>query len=94
MRNKKILLVEDEVIIAMAEMTVLKKNGFEAINATSGEEALEILKNDDSIDLILMDFALGKGMSGAETAEEILKTKNIPIIFLTSHFEREIVEYE
>lgn len=92
MRNKKILLVEDEVIIAMAEMTVLKKNGFEAINATSGEEALEILKNDDSIDLILMDFALGKGMSGAETAEEILKTKNIPIIFLTSHFEREIVE--
>jgi DNA-binding NarL/FixJ family response regulator len=39
-----------------------------------------------------MDFNLGEGISGAEAAEEILKFKNIPIIFLTSHFEKEIVE--
>lgn len=92
MRNKKILLVEDEVIIAMAETAVLKKNGFEVIGATNGEEAIAILESGNSIDLILMDFALGSGMSGAETAEEILKKRNIPIIFLTSHFEKEIVE--
>ena len=92
MTNKKILLVEDEIIIAMAEMAVLKKNHYEVLHAETGEAAIRILNNDSSINLILMDFALGQGMSGAETAEEILKTKNIPIIFLTSHFEKDIVE--
>ena len=74
MANKKILLVEDEIIIAMAEMAVLKKNHFDTIHANSGEEAIRILDQGLSVDLILMDFALGNGMSGAETAEEILKT--------------------
>ena len=39
-----------------------------------------------------MDIALGDGISGAEAAEEILKIREVPIIFLTSHFEKEIIE--
>ncbi|MFW5769429.1 MAG: PAS domain S-box protein, partial [Spirochaetota bacterium] len=45
------------------------------------------------IDLILMDIDLGRDkMDGTETAEKILKEQNIPIIFHTSHSEREMVE--
>ncbi|MBL0265091.1 MAG: EAL domain-containing protein [Leptospiraceae bacterium] len=92
MIKKNILLVEDEIIIAMAEMAVLKKNNFEVLHVDSGEEAIQLIRDDSTINLILMDFNLGDGISGAEAAEEILKIKNIPIIFLTSHFEKEIVE--
>ncbi len=92
MTDKKILLVEDEVIIATAEMAVLKKHNFDVLHIGSGEEAIRIIKEDSSFNLILMDFALGDGISGAEAAEEILKIRDIPIIFLTSHFEKEIIE--
>ncbi|MBK6608270.1 MAG: EAL domain-containing protein [Leptospiraceae bacterium] len=92
MIKKNILLVEDEIIIAMAEMAVLKKNNFEVLHVDSGEEAIQLIRDDSTINLILMDFNLWDGISGAEAAEEILKIKNIPIIFLTSHFEKEIVE--
>ncbi len=92
MINKKILLVEDEIIIAMAEMAVLKKNNFEVLHTDNGEDAIKIVREDLSVNLILMDFALGKGISGADAAEEILKIRDIPIIFLTSHFEKEIIE--
>ena len=92
MISKKILLVEDEVIIATAEMAVLKKHNFEVVHTDSGEDAVRIIKEDRTINLILMDIALGDGISGAEAAEEILKIREVPIIFLTSHFEKEIIE--
>ena len=40
MISKKILLVEDEVIIATAEMAVLKKHNFEVVHTDSGEDAV------------------------------------------------------
>jgi CheY-like chemotaxis protein len=43
-----------------------------------------------SIDLILMDIDLGAGMDGADTAREILKTRNVPIVFHTSYSEHEV----
>ncbi|NVO02477.1 MAG: PAS domain S-box protein, partial [Bacteroidetes bacterium] len=43
-------------------------------------------------DLILMDINLGPGIDGTVAAQEILKTKDIPILFLSSHTEKEIVE--
>jgi DNA-binding NarL/FixJ family response regulator len=45
-----------------------------------------------NIDLILMDIDLGGGIDGAKAAEEILKDFYIPILFLSAHTEKEIVE--
>ncbi len=39
-----------------------------------------------------MDIDLGRGIDGTETARQILSVKNIPIVFHTSHSEREMVE--
>lgn len=90
---KTILLVEDEALIGMAEKNCLTEEGFNVIQILSGEEAIETVEmNPDSIDLILMDIDLGLGMDGTEAAEAILKIKDIPIIFLSSHTEKEVVD--
>ena len=89
---KKILLVEDEAIIALAEAACLKRKGYSVITAPSGEKAIEVVHKDPSIDLILMDIDLGSGMDGTEAAKKILEHHDIPIIFLSAHNEGEIAD--
>lgn len=91
-KNKSILLVEDETIIALTQSAVLKKSGFNVKSVLSGEKAVALLESGETFDLILMDIDLGKGMSGTEAAEKILSMCDIPILFLSSHTEPEIVE--
>ncbi len=92
--NKKtILLVEDENIIAMVEKKQLENLGYVIHRVSTGEEAVKtIIENSLPIDLILMDIDLGSGIDGTEAAVQILKQKDIPILFLSSHTEPEIVE--
>jgi len=91
-KQKTLLLVEDEAIIAAMETEQLKRYGYNVISANSGEKAIETFKNNDSIDLILMDINLGKGIDGTEAGEIILKEKEVPIVFLSSHTEPEVIE--
>jgi PAS domain S-box-containing protein len=89
--TKTILLVEDESIIALSESNILKKNGFGVIDAVNAEQAIALMKT-NSIDLILMDVDLGKGMDGTQAAEVILSEYDVPVVFLSSHAEKEIVD--
>lgn len=89
--QKTILLVEDEVIQAMLEKTALEKYGYSVLTAISGEKAVTAVETRPEIDLILMDIDLGKGIDGTEAAELILARHNIPVVFLSSHTEPEIV---
>ncbi len=88
----RILLVEDEALIALSEIKTLEKHGYEVITACSGEKAVETATQDTGISLVLMDIDLGSGIDGTEAAEQILKKRSLPIVFLTSHSEREYVE--
>jgi len=91
--QKTILLVEDEAIIGMSESMQLKNYGYDVIHVLDGQKAIESVSDANSnIDVILMDIDLGRGISGTETAAIILKEYDIPILFLSSHIEREIVE--
>ncbi len=90
--QKTILLVEDEALIAMNETWTLEQYGYKAITVPSGEEAIKVVDTTPDIDLILMDINLGSGMDGTETAEKILEKRDLPLIFLSSHTEREVVE--
>src|SRR6056297_1474877 len=89
---KKILLVEDEAIIALNQVKTIEKHGYEVVSVYNGEQAVERVHSDPEISLILMDIDLGKGMDGTEAAQQILKDHEIPIIFLTSHAEKDMVE--
>ena len=91
--NKKtILLVEDEAITARVVYKALEKCGYCVIHADSGERAFELFEKNNDIDLILMDNNLGDGIDGPETAMKILKDHSLPVVFLSSHAESEIVE--
>ena len=89
---KTILLVEDETLIAMNETAILKKHGYNVVTAYTAKKAIEAAASPD-IDLILMDIDLGKGkMDGTEAAEVILQARDLPIVFCTSHGEKEYVD--
>ena len=85
MKNIRVLVVEDEPIIAADLEDRLTEMGFEiAKSCDTGEEALQFLQDGFS-DLILMDIQLDGNLDGIETAQQIRQSKNIPIIYLTSN---------
>lgn len=88
----KILLVEDEAIIAMSQAQDLSNMGYQVATVYSGEQAIDAACNDYSLDLILMDIDLGRGIDGTEAAQEILRDHHVPIVFLSSHTEPEMLE--
>ncbi|HDT12663.1 MAG TPA: response regulator [Candidatus Marinimicrobia bacterium] len=92
MDKKTILLVEDEVFIALDEKEILENYNFNVISVSTGEKAVQAVEENPDIDLILMDINLGEGMDGTEAAKRILENHDLPLIFISSHTEREVVE--
>lgn len=89
MKEKNILIVEDEMIVAMMIKLKLLDMGYNfAGHATSGEDAVRMVE-DKKPDLIIMDIYLKGKMDGIEAATEILKSNIVPIIFLTGDSSRE-----
>jgi PAS domain S-box-containing protein len=93
MRNNKILLVEDEALIAMSEARMLGSHGFDVVTAHNANQAVESVREDPEISLVLMDIDLGDHETdGTDAARTILGIRDLPIIFLTSHSEKEYVD--
>jgi PAS domain S-box-containing protein len=90
-KQKTILLVDDETIIAMTEKITLEKYGYKVIIANSGNEAVAAVETTPAIDLVLMDVNLGAGIDGTEAAAIILRQRDLPVVFLSSHMEPEVV---
>ncbi len=81
----KILVVDDEMDIRFVIGKMLEREGYETVEADSGEHALEILK-ETVPDLILLDVMM-PGIDGYETCTEIKSqetTKKIPVVMLTA----------
>lgn len=89
--KRTILLVEDDAITALSEKLMLERYGYNVITAISGAKAIDAAVIND-VDLVLMDIDLGGVIDGHTAAREILARKNIPVLFLTAHVEKEIVE--
>ncbi|HBE77191.1 MAG TPA: hypothetical protein DDW65_05345 [Firmicutes bacterium] len=84
----KIILVDDEPIVRLTIQTlgVWQNYGFQfAFEAANGQEALEQLKSDDSIDIVLTDISMPK-MNGLELIRQVKTINpNIPIIVLSAY---------
>ena len=89
--KKSLLLVEDEALIALATRARLERYGYSVSTAGSGEAAIEAARSGAPLDLVLMDIDLGPGMDGTEAAAVILAEHELPVVFLSSHAEPEIV---
>lgn len=88
----KILIVEDEAIVAKDISVCLEKIGYEVIATFSkGEKALHFLKKNKP-DLVLMDIMLAGNISGIEASAEIKKKHDIPVVFLTAYADEKTIE--
>ncbi|MFH1116769.1 MAG: sigma 54-interacting transcriptional regulator [Pseudomonadota bacterium] len=85
MGKPKILVVEDEVIIAEHLSNSLKRLGYEPLSgATTGGQAMEMAAKMNP-DLVLMDIVLEGDIDGIEAAQHIYSKFGIPIVYLTGH---------
>ena len=88
----KILIVEDNVIIADDMQSMLEEIGYEIVdNVIVYEQAVETLKTKE-VDLVLIDIILASDKTGIDLGKHIRDNYNIPFIFVTSNSDRATVE--
>ena len=92
MSPPRILIVEDEIIVARDLKDTLNRLGYDAYDiASDGREAVAKAE-DGRADLVLMDIVLKGEMDGVRSAETIRKKCSIPVVYLTAHGEGETLE--
>ncbi|MBF0336397.1 MAG: response regulator [Nitrospirae bacterium] len=92
MSAKRVLIVEDEFVIANSIKTALTSMGYITTSVvSSGEESVE-KAGIDKPDIVLMDIVLSGEMTGIEAARHIRDDLDIPVIFLTSHANEKLIE--
>ncbi|MFH1090014.1 MAG: response regulator [Pseudomonadota bacterium] len=88
----KIMVVEDEIVVAADLTAQLMELGYDTCGfAVTGEEAVNLAMSRQP-DLILMDINLSGDMDGIEAAARIRRHTGIPIVFITAHADTELVK--
>ena len=84
-RPAVILFVDDDPLIAMSTMEMLEDLGHQVIGASSGHHALDILRSDQPIDLMMTDHVM-PGMTGIELAAASRKVRpSLPVLLATGY---------
>jgi two-component system, OmpR family, response regulator CpxR len=86
MRKKRILVVEDDLVIRDVVDDVLAEVGFDVIPATSGKQALDYLRDDEPPDLVILDLMLPL-VSGWQVMEHLrseARLMRVPVIVTTA----------
>lgn len=78
----KILIVEDEAMVADVVSRYLRRDGFQVLIATDGQAALDIAR-EQAPDLVLLDLMLPK-IDGLEVCRRLRATSQVPIIVVTA----------
>ncbi len=92
MESCKILIVEDESIVAMDMAEMLTKVGYRVLPGAMGfREAVELLE-EERPDLVLVDINLSGDKTGLDLAKELQNTYHLPFIFITSHSDRKTIQ--
>jgi PAS domain S-box-containing protein len=92
MNTYRILLVEDEKVVAADIEECVKGLGYEVVgSAASGAEALRLVANTEP-DLVLMDIKLKGGLDGIDVAAAIYEEFQIPVVYLTAYADVETLE--
>ena len=79
----RILAVDDEPDLRSLLRILLKNRGYEVLEAASGTEAVELVRSEPRIDLVIMDIMM-PGLNGVEACAEIRKFSTVPMLFLTA----------
>lgn len=85
--RKRILVVDDDVLIAMSTVDMLEDLGHEVVEANSGAKALEILGGEREFDLLITDYSMPR-MTGGQLAKAVRELKpDLPILLATGYAE-------
>jgi two-component system, response regulator PdtaR len=88
----KILIIEDEYILASDLSEILKAEGYEIVCiAANGKKALDFYENNE-VDLVLCDISIHGDIDGIETIERMMNIKILPVIYITSLTDDETIE--
>lgn len=89
MTTPRVLIVEDEILVADHIRRSLEKSGYSiAAMVSSGEESIE-KAGELHPDIVLMDIVLKGKMDGIEAADQIKSRFNIPVVYLTAYSDDE-----
>jgi CheY-like chemotaxis protein len=92
MEQEKLLIVEDEILVATDIHAMVENQGYSVIAVVdNGKEAVRVA-TEQKPDLVLMDINLKGDMDGIEAAGRIRSQSEIPIVFLTAHAEEGLLE--
>ena len=80
--SERVLVIEDDVDIALGVRTVLGRSGFEVTTATEGLEGLRVFHSERP-DIVILDVGLPK-MDGWTVLERIRELSEVPVLMLTS----------
>lgn len=84
----EVMILEDDLILALSMELMLKKLGFDKVSkCITGEEAIEEVAKRRP-DLLLVDIQLGEGISGIEAVKEIQKSHQIPALYVTGNSDK------
>lgn len=83
---KKILIVDDEMLIRKLVKDFLKKEGYAILEAGDGKQALETILENEDIGLVILDVMM-PGYDGWTVCREVRKVSKVPIIMLTARSE-------
>ena len=92
MEKARILIVEDEVIIALQLKEKLKSLGYDVTSVVNNADDAIKKAADDHPDLVLMDIRIQGDKDGIETAEIVRSKYGIPVIFSTAYLDHERIE--
>lgn len=87
----RIMIVEDESIVALDLSMRLQKEGYEVVGIAASSDDAIALFTDQKPDLVLMDINIKGAKDGIETAAALKKIQEVPLIFLTAFSQNEYV---
>ena len=90
--GETVLLVEDDEFLRRAARRSLVSLGYKVREAANGSDALQLIEEDPTLDVLLTDVVLGSGMDGPELSRQIVQ--NIPgvsVLFMSGYTDRSVV---
>lgn len=86
--QKKVLIVEDNLILSLLEERLLTKMGHKVVDkVTSGEKAVEVFEKLKP-DFVIMDISLSGKMDGFEATNIMRESTDVPVIFVSGNSDR------
>ncbi len=84
--SRTVLVIDDEVALLAIIADVLEESGYTVLTVADGPAGLDILRSEQTVDLLITDIRLPKGMNGREVAQAArMNRPDLKILFMTGY---------